>query len=101
MPTQQLVGHLPLLTHPDPRDVLVIGLGTGVTAGAVARHGIRRLDVVEIEPAVVEATGRFFGEANGHVLLDPRMRTLVAVGRNFLLTTPERYDVLLFEPSNP
>src|SRR6266446_784156 len=101
MPTQQMVGHLPLLVHPDPRDVLVIGLGTGVTAGAVARHGIRRLDVVEIEPAVVEAAGRFFGEANGHVLLDPRTRTLVADGRNFLFTTPDRYDVIISEPSNP
>src|SRR6266478_4156285 len=101
MPTQQLVGHLPLLTHPDPRDVLVIGLGTGVTAGAVARHGIRRLDVVEIEPAVVEAAGLFFGEANGHVLLDARTRTLVADGRNFLFTTPDRYDVIISEPSNP
>src|SRR3989442_1325349 len=101
MPTQQLVGHLPLLTHPDPRDVLVIGLGTGVTAGAVARHGIRRLDVVEIEPAVVEAAGRFFGEADGHVLLDARTRTLVADGRNFLFTTPDHYDVIISEPSNP
>jgi len=79
----------------------VIGLGTGVTAGAVARHGIRRLDVVEIEPAVVEAAGQFFGEANGHVLLDPRTRTLIADGRNFLFTTPDRYDVIISEPSNP
>src|SRR5437870_3054513 len=101
MPTQQMVGHLPLLVHPDPRDVLVIGLGTGVTAGAVARHGIRRLDVVEIEPAVVEAAGQFFGETNGHVLLDPRTRTLVADGRNFLTTTSDRYDVIISEPSNP
>src|SRR5437867_2140031 len=101
MPTQHLVGHLPVLLHPAPRDVLVIGLGTGVTAGAVARHGIRRLDVVEIEPAVVEAAGRFFGEANGHVLLDPRTRTLVADGRNFLFTTSDRYDVIISEPSNP
>jgi spermidine synthase len=96
-----MVGHLPLLVHPDPRDVLVIGLGTGVTAGSIARHGIRRLDVVEIEPAVVEAAGQFFSEANGHVLLDPRTRTLIADGRNFLLTTPDRYDVLISEPSNP
>jgi spermidine synthase len=101
MPTQELVGHLPLLLHPDPHDVLVIGLGTGVTAGAAARHGIGRLDVVEIEPAVVEAAGRFFGEANGHVLLDPRTRTIIADGRNFLLTTSDRYDVIISEPSNP
>ncbi len=101
MPTQALVGHLALLTHPDPRDVLVIGLGTGVSAGAVARHGIRRLDVVEIEPAVVEAAGRFFGDVNGHVLLDPRVRTIIADGRNFILTTADRYDAIISEPSNP
>src|SRR2546428_6790701 len=101
MPPQQLGGHLPLRPRPGARDVLVIGLGTGGTAGAVARRGSRRLDVVEIEPAVVEAAGRFFGEANGHVLLDPRTRTLVADGRNFLFTTPDRYDVIISEPSNP
>ena len=101
MPTQLMAGHLPLLVHRDPHDALVIGLGTGVTAGAVARHGISHLDVVEIEPAVVEAAGRFFGEVNGHVLLDPRTRTIVADGRNFLLTASERYDVIISEPSNP
>jgi len=101
MPTQLMVGHLPLLVHPDPHDALVIGLGTGVTAGAVARHGVGRLDVVEIEPAVVEAASRFFGEVNGHVFLDPRTRTIVADGRNFLYTTSERYDVIISEPSNP
>src|SRR5438132_479375 len=72
-----------------------------LAAAVVARHGIRRLDVVEIEPAVVEAAGQFFGETNGHVLLDPRTRTLVADGRNFLTTTSDRYDVIISEPSNP
>src|SRR3989442_9183137 len=50
MPTQQLVGHLPLLTHPDPRDVLVIGPGARVTRGTAARHRLRRLDVPDIAP---------------------------------------------------
>ena len=43
----------------------------------------------------------FFSEANGHVLLDPRTLMLVADGRNFLPTTPDRYDMLISEPSNP
>ena len=100
MPTQLMSGHLPLLLHADPKKVLVIGLGSGITAGAVARYPIERLDVVEIEPAVVEAS-RFFGQLHGGVLADPRVRTLIADGRNFLLTTPERYDVIISEPSNP
>src|SRR5215468_4717593 len=100
MPTQLMSGHLPLLAHRDPRAVLVIGLGSGITAGAVVRHPIERLDVVEIEPAVVEAS-RFFASEHGDVLKDPRVLTVIADGRNFLLTTTNRYDVIISEPSNP
>jgi len=80
--------------------VLVIGLGSGITAGAVARHRIEHLDVVEIEPAVIEAA-RFFAWENGDVLKDSRVHTVIADGRNFLLTTSNRYDVIISEPSNP
>ena len=100
MPTQLMAGHLPLLLHADAKKVLVIGLGSGVTAGAVARYPVERVDVVEIEPAVVEAS-RFFGRLHGGVLEDPRVRTVIADGRNFLLTTRDRYDVIISEPSNP
>src|SRR6185295_18608879 len=86
--------------HPSPRDVLVIGLGRGITTGAVARHPVERLHVIEIEPAVVEAS-RFFTGDNGDVLRDPRVRLTIADARNFLLTTPSRYDVITSEPSNP
>jgi spermidine synthase len=100
VPTQFMLGHLPLLLHPDPRRVLVIGLGSGITAGAVARYPIERLDVVEIEPAVVGAS-RFFTGFSGDVLRDPRVHLVIADGRNFLRTTPEGYDVIVSEPSNP
>jgi spermidine synthase len=100
MPTQLMSGHLPLLLHRDPRRVLVIGMGSGVTAGAVLRHPVKQLDIVEIEPAVLEAS-RFFAGIHGDVLHNPRTRAIVADGRNYLLTTPERYDVIISEPSNP
>jgi spermidine synthase len=100
MPTQIMLGHLGLLIHPDPRKVLVIGLGSGMTAAAAAMHGVERVDVVEIEPGVVEAN-RFFAHANGDVLKNPRVRVVLADARNFLLTTSERYDVIISEPSNP
>jgi spermidine synthase len=100
MSTQILLAALPLLSHPDPRDVLIIGLGSGITAGAAARHVVERIDVAEIEPAVVEAS-RFFAETHGKALDNPRVHIVLADARNFLLTTARRYDVIIAAPSNP
>ncbi len=100
MHTQLMSGHIPLLLHPNPKTVLVIGLGSGVTVGAVAQYPVERIDVVEIEPAVVKAS-RFFTKENREVLKDSRVHLTIADGRNFLLVTPQRYDVIISEPSNP
>ena len=89
-----------MLLHPAPREVAIIGLGSGITAGGVARYPLDRLDVVELEPAVREAA-RLFAEHNGGVLDDRRVRVWIADGRNYLLTTPRQYDVIVSEPSNP
>jgi spermidine synthase len=102
MPTQLMLGLLPSLVHPEPRRSLVIGLGTGATARtALAPSGLERLDVVEIEPAVIEAARRWFGETNAGVFHDPRAHIWVDDARAFLLTTREHYDIIVSEPSNP
>ncbi|MCH8992125.1 MAG: fused MFS/spermidine synthase, partial [Acidobacteria bacterium] len=98
--TQLMVGHLPLLLHPDPADVLVIGLGSGMTLGAVERHPVHTIDVVEIEAAVVEAN-KYFRAFTGDALADPRVTLRVADGRNHLALTDQTYDVIISEPSNP
>jgi len=98
--TQLMVGHLPLLLHPAARDVLVIGLGSGMTLGAVQKHPVKAVDVVEIEAAVVEAS-RYFREFTGDVLNDPRLNLILADGRNHLSLTGRQYDVIISEPSNP
>lgn len=100
MLTQTLVAHLPLLVHDDPREVAIIGLGSGVTAGAALRHPIARADIIEISPEVVEAS-RFFERENHHALADPRTRLIVGDGRSHLLLSRKRYDVVVSEPSNP
>lgn len=100
MRTQLMIGHLPLLFQREARQVLVIGLGSGVTAGAVALHPVERVDVIEIEPAVIEAA-TFFAKENRGVLENPRVHLAIADGRNFLLASDARYDVIISEPSNP
>jgi spermidine synthase len=101
MLTQRLLGLLPTVLHPNPQDALVIGLGSGVTAHAMmASSAVRRLDIVEISPEVVEAAA-LFDEQNGRVLNADGVRLLVGDGRSHLQLTSRKYDVIVSEPSNP
>lgn len=98
--TQLLLGHLGALMRP-PRHVLVIGFGGGMTASALTRYPeLERLDCVEIEPAVLGAAP-LLTQLNRNVLQDPRVHIIYDDARNFLLTTHERYDLIVSEPSNP
>jgi spermidine synthase len=99
MPTQRTIGHLGLLHHPAPKRALVIGLGSGVTLGAVACHPLKQLDCVEISPAGVRAA-EFFSEANGNILRDPRVNLVIGDGRNAVQFAREPYDVIVSQPSN-
>jgi spermidine synthase len=98
--TQKFLGHVPLLLHPRPRTVLVIGWGAGATAAATALHPVESIECVEIEPATWRAAPLFDG-LNGKVRNDPRFRLVVGDGRNHLLSARGRYDVVISEPSNP
>ncbi|MDB5101592.1 MAG: spermine/spermidine synthase family protein, partial [Cyanobacteria bacterium RYN_339] len=99
MPTQVLLGQLPCILHPDAREVLQIGLGSGISAGAVLTHPIERLDVVELGNAVPEAA-RVFGPFNHQALDDPRLRLVHEDGLAYMQTSTRRYDVIVSEPSN-
>jgi len=101
MLTQRLLGLLPVLLHPDAERVLVLGLGSGVTAASALAPGTTRaLDVVEISPEVVTASD-FFRQENGDVLRNPGVTLIVGDGRSHLSFTSRRYDAIISEPSNP
>ncbi|MDO8679595.1 MAG: fused MFS/spermidine synthase [Acidobacteriota bacterium] len=100
MLTQKMVAHLPLLLHDNPREVMIVGLGSGATVGSALRHPITRADVLEISPEVVAAS-QFFVAENYHALEDPRTNLIVGDGRSHLLLTNRTYDVIISEPSNP
>jgi spermidine synthase len=101
MATQLMSGHLPMLLHPGkPREVLVVGLGSGVTAHAVLAEPEARVTLVEISSSVVEAA-RWFEHVNGGVLDDPRFELVVGDAKDHLLLDPRQYDVIISEPSNP
>jgi len=102
MPTQLLSGYLPLLYYQNKLEkVFIIGLGSGVSAKvALDFPEIDSVECVEIEPAVVEVN-RFFAPYNDNIMEDPRFKMIIADGRNALLASKDKYDVIITEPSNP
>ena len=97
--SQSLLAHLPLLLHRDPEEVLLIGLGSGITLGALEQHPVREIECVEISPEVVEGA-RFFGEVNYHALDDPRLQLFIGDGRNHVALSRRSYDLIISQPSN-
>ena len=97
--SHSLLAHLPLLLHEDPQQVLIIGLGCGISLGAAQRHPVTAIDCVELSPEVVEAT-ELFSEVNQDALADPRTRMIVGDGRNHLALAEGRYDVIISQPSS-
>lgn len=100
MPTQLLLAHVPLVRDPAAKDVMLIGYGSGVTAGAALAHPIARLDLAEISGGVI-AAGRYFEDLAGKPLADPRLRLHQEDALGFMQRTSATYDVILSEPSNP
>jgi spermidine synthase len=99
--TQVMAGLVGAILHPNPQRSLVIGLGTGSTAGWLgAVSTMQRVDVVELEPAVI-GVARACSAVNHDVLHNPRVHIRIADAREVLLAGRERYDIIFSEPSNP
>jgi spermidine synthase len=100
MPAQRLFAHYPSLFVERFDRVLVIGLGTGTTLGALTAYPWKRIDVVEISPSIVEAAATYFSGPNRRSLEDPRVRLRHGDGRNHVLVTDARYDLISMELSS-
>lgn len=99
--TQVMSGLLASILHPAPRTSLVIGLGTGSTAGWLGRvPGMQRVDVYELEPAIRRVAADT-AAINADVLRNPVVHIDYGDARELLLTTRKRYDIIFSEPSNP
>ena len=96
-----LLAHLPLLLSQSPDTILVICFGTGTTCGTAAVNpSVKRVDCAEISPAVV-ASARYFSDVNYHAEENPKVRFIIDDGRNYLLRTRRRYNVITLEPMHP
>ena len=94
--TEERQAHLPLVLHPRPREVLMIGVATGITPGAALAHErVERVTAVEISPLVAAAADGFFADENRKLFSDPRARVVIEDGRTLVAAAPGRFDVIV------
>lgn len=100
MPTQVMLGQLPLLLSPRGKRALMVGFASGISAGSMLQSPIESVECVELEPATVGAS-RFFEHVNNRPLNDPRLRLIIDDARSYLRVTSNRYDMIVSEPNHP
>src|SRR4029079_11342369 len=102
MRLQRMLGHLTTLIPANPKKVLVIGCGAGVTAGAVSIDpAVQRETIAEIEPLVPRVVSTYFAEHNFDVVRNPKVTVQVDDARHFLFTTRQRFDAITSDPLDP
>ena len=102
MRLERMMGHIPALIHTNPRTVLTVGFGAGVTAGSFVPYPeVEQLIICELEPFIPPASTEFFGAQNNDVLHDPRTRIVYDDARHFIFTTTQTFDVITTDPIHP
>jgi spermidine synthase len=102
MRLQRMLGHLTTLVVAEPRSVLVVGLGAGITAGAVSLDpAVERVVVAELEPLVPTVAAAFFETPNHYVVANDKVDIRIDDGRHLLATTSERFDAITSDPLDP
>jgi spermidine synthase len=97
----KMLGHLPVLLHPDPKQVLLIGLGAGVASGIIGNYpSVDHVTVAELNEEVPEGTARF-ADWNFGVRQNPKVSIVINDGANFVKATRKQYDIIGSDPIHP
>jgi spermidine synthase len=96
----KMLGNLPFVFNPKAEDVLVIGYGVGITTSAIARYAPKKIDCVEICPGLREAS-KYFTNFNNYIFNNPVVNFVPNDGRNFLLLSDKKYDIISCDPTHP
>lgn len=93
--SEERQSQIPLFVQPDPQSVFFIGMGTGITAGAALSFPVERVVTSELIPEVVTAARSHFVEYSNGLFTDPRSSIVIEDGRQYLSSTPEKFDVII------
>ena len=102
MSLERQLGYVPILTHPNPESVLIVGFGAGITAGDFVTYpSITKIKICDIEPKIPPASTQYFGPYNHYVKNDPRTSIVYDDARHYVLTTKEKFDIISTDPIHP
>jgi spermidine synthase len=102
MRLQRMLGHIPALFHQDPKSVLVVGFGAGVTAGTFVLYPtVEKIAICELEPLVPPAADKYFRKENYNVKNDRRTTIHYDDARHVILTSKEKFDIVTSDPIHP
>jgi len=113
MRLQRMLGHIPALLQKQPKSVLIVGCGAGVTAGTFTQYpSIEHIVICEIEPLIPQHVTPYFGEQNYHIVdgiakENPHMvngkkvEVVYDDGRHFMLTSKDKFDIITSDPIHP
>ncbi len=102
MRLQRMLGHLPAMLHHNPRSILVVGCGAGVTAGSFLTYPeVTNVTICEIEPLIPRKITPYFKKENYDVVNDPRVKIFYDDARHFVLTCPDKFDIITSDPIHP
>jgi spermidine synthase len=102
MRLQRMLGHISALAIEEPKSVLVVACGAGVTAGTFVLYpSIKRIVICDIEPLVPKFVAPRFKKENYDVVNDPRVQVVYDDGRHFIRTTKEKFDIITSDPIDP
>ena len=95
-----MLGHLPPLLRPEARSALMVSFGNGIATGTMSRHGVSRIHAVELVAEQVEAA-KLYTQENHNVLAYPGLSITIEDGRNYLLRSNERFDIITADATHP
>ncbi len=94
--------HVPLITHPKPEKVLIVGGGDGGSLKQTLKHKIvKRADMIEIDKEVVEVSKKYLAKINENCFNDKRANLIIGHGIEYLKNTKEKYDVIILDLTDP
>jgi spermidine synthase len=96
----EMITHIPLFSHPDPKDVLIIGGGDGGTVREVLKHSVKTIELVEIDKRVIELSKCYLPSISKQ-LEDSRVKIIIEDGMNYLKETAKKYDLIIVDSPDP
>lgn len=99
-PNEQLI-HIPMLYHPNPKEILLIGNGLNGTINEILKHNPDNIYYLEIDPMLIEIVKKYLSPELNTVLYDEKIKIINVDARNFIKTTNQKFDIVILNLPNP